>query len=106
MGTGHVWLYPSDIVPTVNIQRPDDRVKDFAVAFTIILWDHSHYGSLWFYPTLVINIPPGSENISTTILTDEGGVVLITGSWSVLLVVVYAGWLNSRVHPILCVSPE
>ena len=53
-----------------------------------------------------INIPPVSGNISTTTQNPEGEVIPITVSHYFCLVEVEGGCLNSRIHPIFCVSPE
>ena len=55
---------------------------------------------------MVINIPPVSENISTTIQTPDGGVVLINVSRSSCFVGFEDGWLNIGVCLIHCASPE
>ena len=49
---------------------------------------------------------PGSGNISTTIQTPEGGVVLITVYRSGRLFEVVDDWINNGVRSILCVSSE
>ena len=83
-----------------------DSVKDVAVACTVRLWDHGHNGSLWVYPSAVINILLGPGNISTTIQTPKGEVVIINVYLYGCLVVVEDVWLNIGVRLILCVSPE
>ena len=55
--------------PLVNIQRYSDGVEDIAVDCSVRLWDHGDNESMWVHPILVINILPGSGNISTTIQT-------------------------------------
>ena len=92
--------------PVGKIQRPSDGVKYVAVAHTVKIWDCGHNGPLWVYPSVVVNIKPGSGNISTTIQTPEGEVVLITVSRYGCLVRVKDGCLDSGVRPILYVSPE
>ena len=94
------------IYPVGDIRRPADGVEDVAAASTVILWDCGHYGSLWIHPSAVINILPGSGNISTTIQNPKGKSVPITVSRSGCLVGVDNGWLNVRFLPIICVSPE
>ena len=64
--------------PVGKILHTGDRVKYVAVAFTVIIWDCGHNGSLWVYPSEVVNVLPGSGSISTTIQTTKGEVVTIT----------------------------
>ena len=59
--------------PVEDIRRPYERVKDVTVVLYIILWNRGHDGYLWVYPSVVINIAPGSGNINTTIQTPDGG---------------------------------
>ena len=92
--------------PVGKIRRPSDRVKDVSVARTVRLLDCRTDGSLWVHPSAVINILPVSGNISTTIQNTDVGVVAMTVSRSVCLVVVDGGWLNLGVRPIRYVSPE
>ena len=97
------WRYPLD-----DIQSPADGVKDVAVSITVSLWNYGRDGSLWFYPNVVINIPPGffTLNISTTAQTTKGELFLIPVSWSGRFVGFDTGWMNSGVVPNFCVSPE
>ena len=92
--------------PVGKIQSLDDRVKGVTVICSVRLWDRGHDGSMWVHPSVVINIPPVSWNINTTIQTPDGEVVPITVSRYVRLLEVDDGWLNSGARPILCVSPE
>ena len=71
-----------------KIRSPGDKIKYVTVALTVRIWERSCDSSLWFHPSWVINIPSGSAtlNISTTIQTPEGGVVLIKFSRSICLV--------------------
>ena len=92
--------------PVGKIRRPADWVEDVSVFICVRLWDRGHNGYLWVHPSLVINIPLGSGNISTTISTPVLGLVPMTVFRSGWLVEVDDGWLKSGVHKILCVSPE
>ena len=67
-------------LPVGEIQHPDDEVKNVAVDCTVILWDRSHNGSLWVYTSTVINISPGSGNISTIIQSTKGKVFYLPGA--------------------------
>ena len=86
--------------PVVKIRRPDYRVKYVAVVCSDGVWDCVHNGSLWVHTSAVINIPPGSGNINTTIQTPYGGVVPVTISLFGLLLKVENCWLNSGVRPV------
>ena len=55
-----------------KIRRPADQARYVAVAHTIRIWDSGHDEPLWVHTSVVINIPPGSGNTSTTIQTTEG----------------------------------
>ena len=68
-----------------------DRVKDVAIFFSDGLWDRGHDGSLWFHHIVIINIPPGSGNINTTIQNPDGEVVLVIVSRSGYLLDVEGG---------------
>ena len=57
--------------PVGNTQGPDDGVKGATVARIFRLWNRGHNGSLWIHPSVVINIPPGSGEISTTLQNPE-----------------------------------
>ena len=92
--------------PVGNIRRPDNQVKYVAVVCSVRLWDRGHNGSLWVHPSAVINLPPESGNINTTIQNPDGGVFLGTVSRSGLFLEVDDCLLNSGVRPILCVGPE
>ena len=94
------------ISPVGEILSPDEQWKDVAVVCSVILWDCGHKGSVWVHLSAIINIPPVSGNISTTTQNPEGEVIPITVSHYVCLVEVEGGCLNSRIHPIFCVSPE
>ena len=63
-------------------------------------------GNLWVHPSAVINVPPGSGNINTTIQTPKEEVVPVTVSRSSHFLEVEYGWLNRGVHPIHCVRPD
>ena len=63
-----------------NIGHHYDGVKYVVVACTVRIWDCGQNWSLWIYPSASINIPPGYGNISNTIQTPEGEVVIITVS--------------------------
>ena len=72
--------------PVGEIRRTADLVEDVAVVRSVRLGDCGHYGSLWFHPSAIINIPPGYRNINTTIQTPNGELVLITVSqYNILL---------------------
>ena len=92
--------------PVEDIRRPYERVKDVTVVLYIILWNRGHDGYLWVYPSVVINIAPGSGNINTTIQTPNGGFVTVALSRSGYLFDVDDGWLNSNVRLIFYVSLE
>ena len=89
-----------------KIRRLSDRVQNIAVVCSVILWHCGCDGFLWFHPSAVINILPGSGNINTTIQNPDGEVVPVTVSRSGCLLEVDDGWLNSGVCPIWCVSTD
>ena len=72
--------------PVYGIRHTADQVEDLAVVCYVRLWDRDQDGYLWVHPSVVINITPGSGNISTNIQTTKGKVVLITVSCYGLLV--------------------
>ena len=92
--------------PVGQIWCPADQVGDVKVVCSFRLWYRGHDGSLCVHPSTVIDILPGSGNISNTIQFPKGGVFPITVSWSGLLVEAVNGWLISGVRPTHCVSPE
>ena len=51
----------------VYIRYPSDVAKDITVSCTIITWACVHGVYFWVHPSAVINIPPRSGNISTTV---------------------------------------
>ena len=52
-----------------NIRQFYKKVEGITVVCTVGLCESDHDGSLWVHPSAVINIMPGSRNISTTIQT-------------------------------------
>ena len=59
-------------LPVGYIRRPADQFEDVTVARSVRLYYCGHDGSLWVHPSAVINILPGSGNISTIIQIPEG----------------------------------
>ena len=47
--------------PLGEIRLPADVVKDVEDPHTVSIWDFGSNGSLWFHPSAVINILPGSS---------------------------------------------
>ena len=92
--------------PVCRIRRPTEQVEDVAVVRCVRLCDSDQDGYLWVHPSVVINITPGSGNISTIIQNPKEKVVLITVSWYGRFVDLDDGQLNSGVRSIRCVSPE
>ena len=89
-----------------KIRRLSDRVQNIAVVCSVILWHCGCDGFLWFHPSAVINILPGSGNINTTIQNPDGEVVLVLLSWYSHLLEVDYGWLTSGILTSYCFSPE
>ena len=86
--------------PVGEIQHLDDEFEYVVVACTARLWYCGHNGYLLVHISAVINILPGSVNISTTIRTPKLEVFPITLSHSGRLVVVGYGRFNSGFYPI------
>ena len=89
--------------PVGNSRRLFDQLKYFEGVCYVRLWYCGLNGSLWFHPSVFINIPPGSGNINTTIKNPDGEVVPAIVSRSGHLLELDDGWLTSGVHPIFCV---
>ena len=77
-----------------KILRLSDGVKYVKVPHTVSIRDYGSDGYLWIYPSAVINITPGSSdsNISNTLQTLKGEVILITVYPSGCLVGLGDGW--------------
>ena len=72
--------------PVGDTRNLSDQVADVGVVCSVKLWDSDHNGSLWFHPSAVINITPGSGNTNNTIQTPNGEVVPVILSRSGLLI--------------------
>ena len=92
--------------PEGEIRSLAYQVEDVAVIRYVRLWDRGHDGSLWFHLSAVINSPPGSGNINSTIQALGGEVVLVAVFWPGPFLKMEDGWFNSEVRPICCASPE
>ena len=92
--------------PEGEIRSLAYQVENVAVIRYVSLWDRGHDGSLWFRLSAVINIPPGSGNINSTIQAPDGEVVPVTVSRSGPFLEMDDSWFNSEVRPIFCASPE